>query len=343
MRGGVGLAVAPGGPVAPEELGIGAFALDGGDIVVLDGQRHRGLQVALEGQVDIAGIEHQPALDGTGSGEGDDDPARPVGDRPRPVAIAPDPGARRALQRDGEVGAGVGGHAHLLRRPDPFVRRLDALGERGVGQQPFQSVRVFVGDHQEARAVGDDVRQFRRMEHSLHRHIDDEGAGGERPDRRPQPLQGGRRAGGAHRHGSGLRRRDDRDMERPRAAPEQRKLGQLHIEPPRLGFRKDRDFLALPHLAEAEDGVERRDPAFLYAVGEHVRSLLPVASAARNPFCDSPGAARPAFVAPPARSWSSAEGAGLRPVENAAPPSCLPPFRRPGEVSWDVMFGIYIE
>ena len=46
MRGGVGLAVAPGGPVAPEELGVGALALDAGDVVVLDGERHRRLEVA---------------------------------------------------------------------------------------------------------------------------------------------------------------------------------------------------------------------------------------------------------------------------------------------------------
>ena len=117
MRSGISVAVAPGSPVAPEELGVGALALDGGDVVVFDGEPHRRLKVTLEGQVDIAGIEHQPALDRACSGERDDNSARPVGDRSGPVAIAPHARARRPLQRDGEVGAGVGGDPHLLRRP----------------------------------------------------------------------------------------------------------------------------------------------------------------------------------------------------------------------------------
>ena len=74
-----------------------------------------------------------------------------------------------------------------------------------------------------------------------------------------------------------------------RAAPQQRELGQFDIEPPRLGFRKDRDFLARLDLAQAEDGVERRNPAFLNAVGEHVRSLLPGCRRRPSGSCSTAG------------------------------------------------------
>src|SRR5690606_28859650 len=62
MRNGVGLAIAPGGEIASHQFGVGAIALDRGDIVVNDGESYRPLEIALEGEVDVARVEHQRAV-----------------------------------------------------------------------------------------------------------------------------------------------------------------------------------------------------------------------------------------------------------------------------------------
>ena len=59
VRGGVGLAVAPGGEVAAHQLGIGPLPLDRHHVVALDPERDAAVKVALEGEVDIALIHHE--------------------------------------------------------------------------------------------------------------------------------------------------------------------------------------------------------------------------------------------------------------------------------------------
>ena len=88
------------------------------------------------------------------------------------------------------------------------------------------------------------AKRRRPVQHALDAEVDHAGARGQRLDRWAEPLQRGRCAGRAHRYRGGLRRRDDGDRERARAAAEQCKRGERRVEPPRLGLREDRDLLA---------------------------------------------------------------------------------------------------
>ena len=273
----VGVPVVPGRHVAPEQLGIGARTLDPGDEVVLDGQRHRVLQVALEGQVHVADVEHQRTVHRIRRREGDDDAARPVGDGLGPVAIAPHPGARRSLDGDPEIGAGIGMHGHFLGGPDLLHRRLDLFRQRRIGQQPLEGVRVFVRHHEQPRPVADDPRQFGRVQHAFDGEIDHHGAFGQRLDHRAQPLNHVGRARGTHRHRRRLGRGRHDHMERPGAQAQQGQFGQVDVDLPGLGFGEDGDLLARLDLAVFQRRDEGLDPPVFDAILEHAAS--PISSA----------------------------------------------------------------
>ena len=80
VAGGVGLGLTERREVAGEQVGVEAVAVDRGDAVVLDHEPDRGLHVLLEGEVHVAGCEHEGAVDGVGGREREHEPAGPVGD-----------------------------------------------------------------------------------------------------------------------------------------------------------------------------------------------------------------------------------------------------------------------
>ena len=269
MADGIGLAVAPGGDVGAEQVGIEIVAGDLGDIVVRDRQRHRRFHIAFEGQVHVAAVEHQRAGHAAGRREAQAQAARPVGHGAGPLGEAPAAARRRAVQPDGEVGAAVGGHAHFRSRaqhPDPG---LDPAFELRLGRQPLQGFGMLVGDHQAARALLQDLRQFGRVQHALDGAIDEQGRCAQRLDHRRQPLHRVARAGRAHRHGRRLRRRRQHEMERLRPHRAQGQFGQLHIDGARLGLRQDGDRIAGLDRAQAEHRFERPDPLGLDPLLHH--------------------------------------------------------------------------
>ena len=69
MRHRIGLPVAPGGEIGAHHLGVGALAFDARDVVGLERQPDRRFEIALEGEIDVAAVEHQRAVDGAALAE----------------------------------------------------------------------------------------------------------------------------------------------------------------------------------------------------------------------------------------------------------------------------------
>src|SRR5262249_28092851 len=85
---------------------------------------------------------------------------------------------------------------------------------------------------------------------------------GKAPDR----LAG---AGRAHRDRMAVARGRQHDVERPRAQAQQRQLGDLHVERPRLRFGEDRRDIAALDGTALENLAEGVDPLPLDPVGQH--------------------------------------------------------------------------
>ena len=183
MADGVALAVAEGGEVRAEQVGVEAVALDRDDVVVLDAQAHRLADVGLEREVDVAGREHDDALDAVRGGERQAQPARPVRDRAGLGGDAGRPGAERALEPRREIGAGGRGHAHLRGRLEQRHAALDACLERRVVGVALEVLGVLVADHQHARAAAQDLAELGRVQQALDGAVDHEVGRRQRGDR----------------------------------------------------------------------------------------------------------------------------------------------------------------
>src|SRR6266849_10299214 len=105
MRHRIGVALAPGREIAAHHLGIRSLALDARNVVVFQGELYRRLEIALEGEIDVAAVEHERAIDRAGFREAYDQPARPVRERAGTVGPAPDADGRGAPHVDVELGA----------------------------------------------------------------------------------------------------------------------------------------------------------------------------------------------------------------------------------------------
>ena len=137
------------------------------------------------------------------------------------------------------------------------------------GRHALERLGMLVGDHQDARAGLEDRGRLGRVHQALDRAVDHEAGLPERADDRRQAADRLARAGRAHRHRMPVARRRHHDMERPRAEPQQRELGKMHVELARLGLRQDRGGVAALHGASLEHLAEGVDPFSFDAVGEH--------------------------------------------------------------------------
>ena len=240
MRHRIGLAVAPRGEIAAHHLGVGAVAVDPGDVIVLQRQPDRRREIALEGQVDVAAVEHQRAVDGPALGKADDEAAGPVRQRAGLVGPAPDADRRGARHVDVEIGAGGRRHRHALRSAQHSCRRAHARLQRVVRTHALQRLGMLVGDVEDARAGLEDRRRLRRVHQAFDACSRPRSPPGRARTRPGQAADRLARAGRAHRHRMRIARRRHHDVERPGAEPQQRQLGELHVERPRLRLRQDR-------------------------------------------------------------------------------------------------------
>ena len=108
----------------------------------------------------VADIEHQGAVDGARGREAQAQPAGPVGDGAGPVGAAPAGRGRRLGHIDGQVGACGRGDAYLRCLCQQGCPLVDPGFEGRVGKQPFEDLGVFVGDHEDPGAAGEDGAQF---------------------------------------------------------------------------------------------------------------------------------------------------------------------------------------
>jgi hypothetical protein len=227
-------------------------ALDVDHVIVLDQQRHLGLQVALEGEVDIARREDQHAVHGRPRRKAQAEPAGPVRDRAGFGGVTPHAAHAGAAERHDQLGACARRDLHPLRGLEQPHAGAHRRFQCRVRHEPFERFRMLVGNHQHPGAALEDGGEFRRMKKALDRAIGNEAAAGKGRDGGGQRLQRVRRAGGADGNRHGLDRRDHLHVERPRAEPQQRQFCQLHVDGPRLRFREDRADLSRRHLAKLE-------------------------------------------------------------------------------------------
>src|SRR5262249_19638755 len=85
----------------------------------------------------------------------------------------------------------------------------------------------------------------------------------------PEPLDCLARTGGADWHNLLVAWRRNHDVERSRAHPQQRELGQMHIERARLRFGQDRSGVTRLDRTTLKNLAERVDPFRFDAVGKH--------------------------------------------------------------------------
>src|SRR6202022_5187877 len=86
----LGVPVRPGGEITPHHFAIGTLALDVRDVVLFEREPDGGLQIALEGEIDVAAIEHERAVYGAGFRKACHHPAGPVRERACAIRPAPD-------------------------------------------------------------------------------------------------------------------------------------------------------------------------------------------------------------------------------------------------------------
>ena len=196
-------------------------------------------------------------------------PAGPVGHGARSVGAAPAGRSRRLGHIHGQVGARGRGDPHL-RRPRQQGGSLVDFGLEGrVGYQPLKDLGMFVGDHQDAGAAGEDRAQLGRVQKALHGAVGHELGRSQGRDHRLESADGVRRAGGAHRHRRPLGRRGHAHMEHPRPEALQGQAGEFHVHRAALGLRQNRGGLAPAHPAEPERLREGLDPLPLNPFDQH--------------------------------------------------------------------------
>jgi hypothetical protein len=152
MRHRIGLTIAPGREVGAHHRGIGPLTFQIGDVVVLQYHLDRRSDVALEGQVDVAGRHHQRAVDGPALRKAHDDAAGPVRQRSRLVGPAPNADSGGAGHVDVKIAAGFRSHAHALGPTQHLGSRPHPLLQRGIRHQAFERFGMFVGYHKNACA-----------------------------------------------------------------------------------------------------------------------------------------------------------------------------------------------
>ena len=167
MRHRIGLPVAPGGEIGTHHRGIRALAFQLDDIIVLQCHLHRRCQIALEGQVDVAGRHHQRAVDVPLLGKLTTMPPGQCASVPGLSVQPHTPTVGRAGHVDVELGAGLRRHPHPLRPAQHLRRRANALLQRRIGHHPLQRLGMLVGDHQDTRAGFEDLRRLHRMHQAL--------------------------------------------------------------------------------------------------------------------------------------------------------------------------------
>jgi len=192
-----------------------------------------------------------------------------VRDLAGPGAVAPHAADLRACEADREVAARVGGDAHRRRRTEALHRGAHGGLDAIVGHAAREDLGVLVGDHQQSRAAGQDLRQLGRVEQALDGAVDHQCRGRERGGDRRESCDGVGRAGRADGNGdcSGRRRHDDAEDAGAELAGSQ--LREFDQDGARLRLGQDRDKVAWLDRAAAQDRDEGGDPAGLDAFNEH--------------------------------------------------------------------------
>ena len=108
--------------MATHQFGIGRVADHLDNVVVGDRQTDGVLQIALEGQVDVAAVQHQRAVDATRSRERQHQATRPMRQRAGFGGEAPDAADACAAEIDAQVGARCRADMHAARRLEPAHR-----------------------------------------------------------------------------------------------------------------------------------------------------------------------------------------------------------------------------
>ena len=272
MRNAIGHRVLPGGVIAAQQIGVEAFAQDLHHKIVPDHERHRFFDVALEGQVHIALVEHHLPVDTARQRKTQAQPRGPISHLPGLIDKPRGTTHRRTGHADLEVGAAVGVHMHPLRIREFVFGLVHHRTQSGVGLAAFQHFRVLVADHENAGALAQDRSQLFGMQQAFHGAVDHGVCARQRVDHRPHATDRQRCAGGAHRHMGGDRRAGHDDMECAGPDLVQGQFGQPHIDLARLRFRKDRHHIARLDLAQAEGAHEHLDPLAFDALCQHVLS-----------------------------------------------------------------------
>ena len=235
--------------------------MDARDIVVLDREPHRRLDIALERQVHVAGRQHDAAVDRARRGEAQAQAGRPVADPAGLVDEAGGAARRRALDPHDR-----GRCRHPRSRACAWPCRRSSMPRRtrsrssGVGRVRSStsgcSLLIIMTRVPPAR-IGLSSRECSRPSTVQSTTMPQRG---KRRDHRLEPADRERRAGRADRHRCGQLGRAQGHVERPRLELMQRKLGQPRQDRPRLRLRQDRHDLARLDRAQPEDLDERLDP-----------------------------------------------------------------------------------
>ena len=272
MRHGIGRAIAPGRKIAAHQVGVGRVTDHVRDMVVRDQQPHGVRQVALEGQVDIAAVQHQGAVDAARSRERQRKPARPMGERAGLGREAPD----AAHPRPGQIRAQVGARLRVHLHPARGLQTSHGVARHGfvlsLRQAALENFRVLVADHEHARPAGQDPWQLGRMLKALDGAVDHQRA--LRQGRHDRRLSGEHRrgAGRTHRHRCRQRRRRHDDLEVLCANSLQGQCRQLRQHRPRPRLGEHRAGIARAYTALLQDLDECSDPRAFNGRGHHMIS-----------------------------------------------------------------------
>ena len=273
MRHRVGVLVAPRRQIRAEQLGVGPLAFDLGHVVVLQREPHRRFEIALEGEIDVAAVEHQRAVDAVRLRKAHHDAARPMRERAGLFGPAPDADGRRA---------GPCRHRDCCRRATSRVMRFAPRSSFAAARTRASSASSGAmrssasGCSLEITWMRAPALRIAGVSGACIRpsmvQSTTKPAAPSALDHRRKPADRLARAGRAHRHRMPVARRRHHDVERLRAEPQQRQLRELHVELARLRLGEDRRRVAALHRAALEHLGEGVDPLSLDAVGEHLTS-----------------------------------------------------------------------
>ncbi len=226
MAGGVGVWLPERLEVGGEELGVEWVVrvdrLDRLDVVVDDGESDRRTHVVGEGEVEIAGGEHDGAVDRAGGGEGEHEAARPVGDVAGFGGESTGAGANGTVEHHAEVGSRGRGDVHAGGRVEHLLAECDTAGEVGLMGEALEVLRMLVGDHEHTGARSEDLAELGSVQQPLDGAVDHEVGSRQGGDGAAVSGDGDRGSRAANRHRAGVRGSRHDDLHGGRTRPLER-------------------------------------------------------------------------------------------------------------------------